>query len=265
MIELKTPSEIERMHVAGRFVAQALSELADRAEVGANLLDLEHHARRLIRERGADSCYWDYAPSFGRGPFRNVVCLSVNDAVLHGLPHDHTLADGDVLSMDLAVGIDGWVADSAVTVIVGTPDDEDTRLVQAGRDALAAAVAAARPGNRLGDVSAAIGAVAARHGYPVNLEFGGHGLGRTMHEEPHVPNDGRAGRGMRLRPGLTVALEPWFARTTDRIVHDPDGWTIRSADGSRTTHSEHTIAITDDGPLVLTRRDDEHTTTPPPE
>lgn len=121
MIELKTPSEIERMHVAGRFVAQALSELADRAEVGANLLDLEHHARRLIRERGADSCYWDYAPSFGRGPFRNVVCLSVNDAVLHGLPHDHTLADGGVLSMDLAVGIDGWVADSAVTVIVGTP------------------------------------------------------------------------------------------------------------------------------------------------
>lgn len=255
MIELKTPGEIDRMHVTGRFVAQVLSALAERAEVGVNLLDLEQHARRMIRERGAESCYWDYAPSFGRGPFGNVVCLSVNDAVLHGLPHDHVLVDGDVLSMDLAVGIDGWVADSALTVVVGTPAEEDVRLVRASEEALAAAVGAAQAGNRLGDVSAAIGAVAARHGYPVNLEFGGHGLGRTMHEDPHVPNDGRAGRGLRLRPGLTLALEPWFARTTDRIVYDPDGWTIRSADGSRTTHSEHTIAVTDDGPRVLTRRD----------
>jgi methionyl aminopeptidase len=255
MIELKTPAEIDRMHVTGRFVAQVLSALAERAEVGVNLLDLEQHARLLIRERGAESCYWDYAPSFGRGPFGNVVCLSVNDAVLHGLPHDHVLADGDVLSMDLAVGIDGWVADSALTVVVGTPAQEDVALVRASEEALEAAIAAAQAGNRLGDVSAAIGAVAARHGYPVNLEFGGHGLGRTMHEDPHVPNDGRAGRGLRLRPGLTLALEPWFARSTDRIVYDPDGWTIRSADGSRTTHSEHTIAVTDDGPRVLTRRD----------
>ncbi|MBC3193247.1 type I methionyl aminopeptidase [Pseudonocardia sp. C8] len=253
MIELKTPAEIERMHVAGRFVAQVLSELAARAQVGINLLDLERHARRMIRDRGADSCYWDYAPSFGRGAFRNVVCLSVNDAVLHGLPHDYALRDGDVLSMDLAVGIDGWVADSAVTVIVGTPDTEDLRLVRASEEALDAGIAAAQPGNRLGDISAAIGAVAAQHGYPVNLEFGGHGLGRTMHEDPHVPNRGRPGRGLRLQPGLTLALEPWFARGTDRIRFDPDGWTIRSADGSRTTHSEHTIAITEYGPLVLTR------------
>lgn len=257
MIELKTPAEIDRMHVAGRFVAEVLTELAARAEVGVDLLDLERHARSMIDERGAESCYWDYSPSFGRGPFRNVVCLSVNDAVLHGLPHHHVLADGDVLSMDLALGIDGWVADSARTVIVGRPAEEDVRLVRASEKALAAAVAAAQPGNRLGDVSAAIGAVAAEHGYPVNLEFGGHGLGRTMHEDPHVSNDGRAGRGLVLRPGLTLALEPWFARTTDRIVYDPDGWTIRSADGSRTTHSEHTVAITEDGPRVLTRRDDE--------
>lgn len=257
MIELKTRSEIDRMHVAGRFVAAVLTELAGRAEVGVNLLDLERHARTMITERGAESCYWDYSPSFGRGPFRNVVCLSVNDAVLHGLPHDYVLGSGDVLSMDLALGIDGWVADSALTVIVGERDEEDVRLVRASEEALAAAVAAAQPGQRLGDVSAAIGAVAARHGYPVNLEFGGHGLGRTMHEDPHVSNDGRPGRGLVLRPGLTLALEPWFARTTDRIVYDPDGWTIRSADGSRTTHSEHTLAVTEEGPLVLTRRDDE--------
>ena len=254
MIELKSPGEIARMQVAGQFVAQVLSELGELADVGVNLLDLEHHVRERIRQRGADSCYWDYAPSFGNGPFRNVICLSVNDAVLHGLPHDYALRDGDVLSMDLAVGIDGWVADSARTVIVGTPDEEDLRIIRATEDALDAGIRAARPGNRLGDISAAIGAVAQDYGYPVNTEFGGHGLGRTMHENPHVPNRGRAGRGLRLQPGLTIALEPWLARTTDRIVFDPDGWTIRAADGSRTAHSEHTIAITADGPLVLTGR-----------
>ncbi|HMH92564.1 MAG TPA: type I methionyl aminopeptidase [Streptosporangiaceae bacterium] len=209
--------------------------------------------RTRIRRRGAESCYWDYAPSFGNGPFRNVICLSVNDAVLHGLPRDYGLRDGDVLSMDLAVAIDGWVADAARTVVVGTPDDADLRIVRATEEALEAGIRAARPGNRLGDISAAIGAVAQDYGYPVNTEFGGHGLGRTMHENPAVPNRGRAGCGMRLQPGLTIALEPWLARTTDRIVYDPDGWTIRSADGSRTAHSEHTLAITDDGPLVLTR------------
>ena len=254
MIELKSPGEIARMQVTGQFVAHVLSELSVLAEVGVNLLDLEQHVRQRIRQRGADSCYWDYAPSFGNGPFRNVICLSVNDAVLHGLPHDYALRDGDVLSMDLAVGIDGWVADSARTVVVGTPDEEDLRIVRATEDALEAGIRAAQPGNRLGDISAAIGAVAKDYGYPVNTEFGGHGLGRTMHENPHVPNQGRAGRGLRLQPGLTIALEPWLARTTDRIVFDPDGWTIRAADGSRTAHSEHTIAITADGPLVLTRR-----------
>jgi methionyl aminopeptidase len=254
MIELKSPAEITRMHTTGQFVAQVLSELGELADVGVNLLDLEHHVRGRIRERGARSCYWDYSPSFGEGPFRNVVCLSVNDAVLHGLPHDYALRDGDILSTDLAVGIDGWVADAARTFIVGTPADDDLRLLRATEEALTAGIGAAQPGNRLGDVSAAIEAVATGHGYPINTEFGGHGLGRTMHEDPHVPNKGRAGRGLRLRPGMTLALEPWFARTTDRIVFDPDGWTIRSADGSRTAHSEHTIAITEDGPLVLTAR-----------
>ncbi|GAA3543783.1 type I methionyl aminopeptidase [Amycolatopsis ultiminotia] len=254
MIELKSPAEIERMRTTGQFIAGILSELGEIAEVGVNLLDLEHHVRNRIRERGAQSCYWDYAPSFGEGPFRNVICLSVNDAVLHGLPHDYLLADGDVLTMDLAVEIDGWVADSARTVIVGTPADEDLRLVRATEEALEAGIEAARPGNRMGDISAAIEAVATGYGYPINTEFGGHGLGRTMHEDPHVSNKGLAGRGLKLRAGMTLALEPWFARTTDRIVFDPDGWTIRSADGSRTAHSEHTIAITETGPLILTQR-----------
>ncbi|OCB15006.1 type I methionyl aminopeptidase [Mycobacterium vulneris] len=252
MIELKTADEIEKMRVTGRFVAEVLSALSGLAEVGVNLLDLEHHARDMVKRRGAQSCYWDYAPSFGKGPFRNVICLSVNDAVLHGLPHDYRLRDGDVLSMDFAVSIDGWVADAARTVIVGTPAAADVRLVRATEEALDAGTAAARPGNRLGDISAAIGAVIADYGYPVNLEFGGHGLGRTMHEDPHVSNRGTPGRGMKLRAGMTLALEPWLAAGTDRIVFDRDGWTIRSADGSRTAHTENTVAITESGPLVLT-------------
>lgn len=252
MIELKSPAEIARMRVTGRFVASVLADLSERAAVGVNLLELEQRVRDRVAERGAESCYWDYAPSFGNGPFRNMICLSVNDAVLHGLPHDYVLRDGDVLSMDLAVSVDGWVADATRTVIVGTASAQDARLVRATEEALAAGIAAGKPGNRLGDVSAAIGAVAAGYGYPVNTEFGGHGLGRTMHEEPHVPNKGRPGRGLLLRPGLTLALEPWLAATTDKITFDRDGWTIRSADGSRTAHSEHTVAITDDGPLVLT-------------
>ncbi|MBF6454327.1 type I methionyl aminopeptidase [Nocardia cyriacigeorgica] len=252
MVELKSPEEIERMAVTGRFVAETLAELRARASVGVNLLELEAVVRDRIRQRGAQSCYWDYAPSFGRGPFRNTVCLSVNDAVLHGLPFDYALRDGDVLTMDLAVSIDGWVADAATTVVVGTAAEEDLRLVRATEEALEAAIEVAQPGNRIGDISAAISAVAAAYGYPVNSEFGGHGLGRTMHEDPHVSNVGRPGRGFPLRPGLTIAIEPWFARTTDRIVTDPDGWTIRSADGSRTAHSEHTIAVTEDGPRILT-------------
>jgi methionyl aminopeptidase len=254
MIELKEPDEIARMAVTGQFVGELLAELAGIADVGVNLMDLEHHARGRIKERGAESSYWDYAPSFGNGPFHNVLCLSVNDAVLHGLPHSYRLRDGDLLSIDMAVAIDGWVADSALSVITGTPDPADLKLIESTEVALEAAIEAAQPGNRMGDISAAIGAVAREYGYSVNLEFGGHGVGRTMHEAPHVSNDGRAGRGIRLQPGLTIALEPWFCATTDKIRFDKDGWTIRSADGSRTAHSEHTIAITASGPQVLTRR-----------
>lgn len=255
MLELKTMREIAAMDVTGSFIAELLDDLTERARPGVNLMDLEMRARTMIEERGAISCYWDYAPSFGSGPFRNVICLSVNDAVLHGLPHDYVLRNADVLTMDIAVSVDGWVADSARTIIIGTARTEDARLVESTVKALDAAIAAAVPGNRLGDISAAIGAVAADYGYPVNTQFGGHGLGRTMHEDPHVPNAGRAGKGLKLRAGLTLALEPWFAAGTDEIVFDADGWTIRSADGSRTAHSEHTVAITDDGPLILTKRE----------
>lgn len=254
MIELRTPTEIDQMRPAGRFVADALTALVAAAKVGVNLLALDALAATLIRRAGATSCYVDYHPSFGAMPFGKVLCTSVNDAALHGLPHDYTLQDGDVVSLDFAASVNGWVADSAVSVIVGTPRPADVALIATTERALAAGIAAARVGARIGDVSAAIGEVCHAAGYSVNVDFGGHGVGRTMHGDPHIPNDGRPGRGLPLRAGLVFAIEPWVMQTTDRIFTDPDGWTLRSLDGSRAAHSEHTIAVTDDGPLVLTAR-----------
>ena len=254
MIELRTPAEIEAMRPAGRFVGSVLLAVKKASKVGTNLLELDEIAHSMIRDAGAESCYIDYHPSFGGSPFGKVICTSVNDAVLHGLPHDYAIQDGDIVSIDFAASIDGWVADSAISYVVGTADPEDLRVIDATEKALEAGIAAARVGNAIGDISAAIGDVAAAHGYSVNLDFGGHGVGREMHGDPHVPNDGRPGRGYRLREGLVIAIEPWFMRTTDEIFTDEDGWTLRSVDGSRGAHTEHTVAITADGPIVLTDR-----------
>jgi methionyl aminopeptidase len=254
MIELRTPAELEQMRPVGRFVAEVLATLREETKVGTNLLAIDRRAHDLIRRAGAESCYIDYHPSFGASPFGKVLCTSVNDAVLHGLPHDYTLRDGDLVSLDFAASLDGWVADSAVSFVVGTPRDEDLRLIETTERALQAALAAAVVGNRIGDISASIAEVAHGEGYSINMDFGGHGVGRVMHGDPHVANDGKPGRGYPLRPGLVMALEPWFLATTDKLVTDPDGWTLRSADGSRGAHSEHTMAVTSDGPVVLTDR-----------
>jgi methionyl aminopeptidase len=254
VIELRTPAEIEQMRPAGRFVAAVLTRLAEVADVGVNLLELDALAHHMIRERGAESCYIDYHPSFGAMPFGKVLCTSVNDAVLHGLPHDYVLQDGDLLSVDFAASVDGWVSDSALSMVVGTPDKRDLELIETTTRALEAGIMAAQPGGRIGDISAAIAAVARAEGLGINTDFGGHGVGRTMHGDPHVPNNGRAGRGYPLKPGLVIAIEPWFLQSTDVLRTDPDGWTLRSGDGSRGAHMEHTIAITEDGPLVLTAR-----------
>ena len=254
MIELRTAAEVEQMRPAGEFVASTLARLRESAAVGVDLLDLDSFAHELIRKRGAESCYLDYAPSFGRGPFGYVLCTSVNDAVLHGKPHRYRLRDGDLLTLDFAAAVDGWVADAAVSLVVGNPREEDLELIRLTEQALDAAIAVARNGKRIGDLSHAIETVAHRAGLAVNVQFGGHGVGRTMHEEPHVPNAGRPGRGYRLRPGLVLAVEPWFMRGTDELRIDPDGWTLRSADGSRTAHTEHTIAITESEPIILTQR-----------
>jgi methionyl aminopeptidase len=255
VIEYRTPAEIDEMRPAGRFVADVIEALTAAADVGVNLLELDELAHRMIKERGAESCYLDYHPAFGARPFGRVLCTSVNDAVLHGLPHDYALRDGDLLSVDFAASVDGWVADSAYSLVVGTPRPEDLELIEVASRALDAGIDAARVGNQLGDVSHAIGDVARAAGLTVNLDFGGHGVGRTMHGEPHIPNDGRPHRGLKLKPGLVIAIEPWFLHTTDEIYTDADGWTLRSKDGSRGAHMEHTVAVTSSGPVVLTARD----------
>jgi methionyl aminopeptidase len=253
MIEILSSTRLPRAREAGALVAGILQSLQGRCAVGTNLLEIDRWAETMITDAGAQSCYVDYAPSFGRGPFGHYICTSVNDAVLHGLPHDYALADGDLLSLDLAVSLGGVVADSAISFVVGdTRPPESLAMISATERALAAGIAAAGPGARVGDLSHAIGTVLEEAGYPINTEFGGHGVGSTMHQDPHVANTGRPGRGYRLRPGLLLALEPWVMVDTAELVTDDDGWTLRSSTGCRTAHSEHTIAITADGAEVLT-------------
>jgi methionyl aminopeptidase len=253
VVEIKTPAEIDAVGAAGQVVAQVLAAVRAQAAPGARLKELDETARDVLAQAGAGSPFLGYQPSFAQVPFPAVICTSVNDAALHGIPTGYRLADGDLLSIDCGAVLDGWVADAAISVTVGSPRPADTRLIAVTADALNAGIAAAVPGARLGDISAAVGAVGRAAGYGINTDFGGHGVGRSMHEDPHIPNEGAPGRGRKLVPGLVIAIEPWFmAGGQDRYFIDRDGWTIRSADHSRAAHIEHTIAVTADGPRVLT-------------
>ncbi|WP_375488836.1 type I methionyl aminopeptidase [uncultured Jatrophihabitans sp.] len=253
MVELKSVGEIDAMAAAGAVVARALAAVRTAARPGVVLTDLDQVARGVLRDAGASSPFLGYQPSFASTPYPGVVCLSVNDAVLHGIPNGYRLREGDLLSVDCGATLDGWTGDAATSFCVGHTSSADARLLERTEAALAAGIAAAQPAARIGDISAAIGAVARDAGYGLHTDFGGHGVGHTMHESPSVPNDGRPGRGMRLLPGVTIAIEPWFlAGGHDAYRIDDDGWTLRSSDGSRGAHFEHTIAVTADGPRILT-------------
>ncbi|GAA1129072.1 type I methionyl aminopeptidase [Kribbella jejuensis] len=253
MIEILDARELAQAKETGALVGGILQDLKRRTAVGTNLLDIDQWTKALITDAGAQSCYVDYEASFGRGPFGHYICTAVNDAVLHGKPSDYRLADGDLLTLDLAVSLGGIAADAAISFIVGeTHAPEDVAMIDATQRALTAGIEAAVPGNRIGDISRAIGTVLSAAGYPINTDFGGHGIGSTMHQDPHVSNTGRPGRGYQLRPGLLLALEPWVMQDTAELFTDDDGWTLRSVTGCRTAHTEHTIAITPDGPEILT-------------
>ncbi|MFC8538509.1 type I methionyl aminopeptidase [Streptomyces sp. NPDC057249] len=253
MVQLKTDTSIEAMRATGRVVAHMLTAAREAAEVGVSLRELDEVARGVLREAGAGSPFLGYRPHFAPVPFPAVICASVNDAIVHGIPTDYRLRDGDLVSIDAGATLDGWAGDSAISFTVGRARPADTRLVDTAYKALAAGIAAATVGNRIGDIAHAIGTVCRTAGYGIPEGFGGHGVGREMHEDPGVPNEGRPGRGMPLRHGMVLAIEPMLiGGGVDTYRADRDGWTLRTTDGSRAAHAEHTVAITDDGPRILT-------------
>ncbi|MFC5993667.1 type I methionyl aminopeptidase [Pseudonocardia hispaniensis] len=256
MIELKTSGEMDAIAAAGVVVARTLAALRGHARPDRRLSELDELAAGLVRDAGAKPTFLGYHPRFAPTPYPAVICASRNDVVVHGIPGRERLRAGDLLSIDLAVHVDGWCADSAISFVVGGDDHaaaDDLALIDATERALQAGIDAACPGKRLGDIGAAVAAIARGAGFGMVADHGGHGVGRSMHEAPHVPNEGRPGYGLRLRPGLVFAIEPMLtASGLDEYRYDPDGWTLRTADGSRAAHVEHTIGITEDGPRILT-------------
>ncbi|GHH85756.1 methionine aminopeptidase [Streptomyces sulfonofaciens] len=253
MMELKTAASIDAMREAGRVVARALTAVREAAAVGTSLLELDAIAHDVLRAARAGSPFLGYRPHFAPTPYPAVLCTSVNDAIVHGVPDGYRLRDGDLLSLDFGAELGGWVGDSAVSTIVGRPRPEDVRLVKTAERALEAGIAAAVVGNRIGDIAHAVGTVCREAGYGIPDGFGGHGVGRRMHEDPAVPNEGRPGRGVPLRAGMVLAIEPMvIAGGRDGYHTAPDGWTLRTDDGSRAAHAEHTVAITERGPRILT-------------
>ncbi len=258
MITLKSPSEIERMRRAGAILARVLDHLCSMVRAGVTTREMDDEADRIIREAGATATFRGQPGLSDRAPpYPAATCISINEQVIHGIPSGRAIREGDLVSIDCGVTWGGLIADSAVTVIAGNGSPERQRLVATTREALLAAIGAARAGRHLHDVSAAVQATVQAAGYGVVREFCGHGVGRDLHEDPPVPNFGSAGSGPILRPGMTLAIEPMVTLGSPRIRVLDDGWTVVTADGKPAAHFEHTIVITDGAPEVLTLRDGE--------
>jgi len=246
MIIRKSPQEIERMARAGEVVADVLALLGERARPGVTTEELDALADEFIRSRGGVPTFKGY-----RG-YPASICTSPNDMVVHGIPGLRALEEGDILSVDVGVTLDGFVADSAYTFPIGEIAPDVEKLLEGGRAALAAGIEQCRSGNRLSDISHAIQVATEEHGFSVVRSLVGHGVGRSMHEEPQIPNFGEPGRGPRLSPGMTFAIEPMInAGGADVVIHD-DEWSISTADSSLSAHFEHTVAVTEEGPRILT-------------
>jgi methionyl aminopeptidase len=254
-IQLKSPEQIESMRAAGLVVARALAEMRAAVAPGVSTADLDGIARDVLRDAGATSSFLHY--DIGYGPYPAVICASVNDRVVHGIPSPgEKLADGDLISLDFGAIVDGWHGDAAITVAVGEVAPEVAALSAACEESLWAGLAAVRSGARLTDISHAVEtSVRAAGRYGIVDGYGGHGIGSEMHMAPHILNYGRPGKGPRLVPGMALAIEPMItlgSRATQQLA---DGWTVSTVDGSRAAHWEHTVAILEDGPWVLTAED----------
>ena len=251
-VTIKRAAEIESMRAAGRILADILDVIHAELRPGVTTGELDEIAARMMRDAGAVSSFKGYGSN---PPFPGVICSSINDEVVHGIPSPRRrLADGDLVKIDVGCIVDGWHADCARTWSIGTPSPEMAELIEATRRGMEAGIAAAIPGNHLGDIGHAIESVAHEHGYGMVRAFVGHGIGQAMHEEPQVPNYGRPGAGMLIEAGMCFAIEPMFNLGGDDVYVEDDGWTVRTADGARSAHFENTIAVTPDGPDVLTAR-----------
>ena len=252
MIQLKSARELEKMREAGRHVAEILLILCDRAKAGVTTQEIDEVAQREIAKRGLGSSFLGYGPG-GAPPFPAVVCTSINEEIVHGIPCARELREGDLLKLDFGVIFEGFHGDSAVAVPVGEPDSKVERLREATRRSLYAGVEQMRPGMRLGDVSHAVQRSIEESGYTVVRDFVGHGIGRDLHEPPQLPNFGKAGRGPRLRAGMVLAIEPMVNVGGAEVEMLDDGWTAKTADCELSCHYEHTVAVTDAGPEILTQ------------
>ena len=243
----KTPQQIEKMRVCGRIIARTLRACEESIVPGKTTpRDLDILAERLIREAGGN-------PSFkGQYDFPNAACISVNDVVIHGIPNDVPLQEGDIVDLDFGVDIGGWYADGAWTYAVGTVSREAERLMAVTKESLMQGIAKARVGNRIGDIASTIQKYCERSGYGVVRELVGHGIGQSVHEFPNVPNFGKAGKGEVLREGMTICIEPMVNMGTAKVYTLPDKWTVKTFDGKPSAHFEHTVAITKAGPDILT-------------
>jgi methionyl aminopeptidase len=244
----KSGAEIDRIARAGALVAETIAHVGERIAPGVTTVELDRLADAFIREHGGVPTSQDY-----KG-YPNAICISPNDVVVHGIPGLHRVAEGDVITVDVGITLDGAIADSAYTFAVGDVDEEAQRLLGTCQDALWAGIGQARVGNRVGDISHAVQGVVEAAGFSVIRSLVGHGVGRHYHEDPHVPNFGQPGRGPRLSEGMTIAIEPMITAGSPDVVLARDGWTISTEDGSLAAHFEHTVAITADGPRVLTPR-----------
>jgi methionyl aminopeptidase len=251
-LEIKTPEQVSLMREAGLVVADALSAVRDAVRPGVTTAELDRVAEELIRSRGAIPSFLGY----GHPPFPATICASVNDAVVHGIPGEQVLVEGDVVSIDCGAIVDGWHGDAAVTVAVGGVPDDVAALMRVTEEALWQGIAAARVGGRIGDISHAVERYVRGEGdYGIVEDYTGHGIGTEMHLPPDVPNYGRPGRGPRLRSGLALAVEPMLTLGTKETAVTEDDWTVVTTDGSRAAHFEHTFALTEDGVWVLTAHD----------
>ena len=254
MVTIKRPEEVARMRHAGTILADVLSALEGELRPGVSTAELDAIAERMIRGAGAIPSFLGYGGSRDTVPFPGSICVSINDEVVHGIPSARRrIEDGDVVGLDIGCIWQGWHADTARTFAIGALPERLTLLIDATRRGMEAGIAAAVPGNRLGDIGAAVEAVAKEHGYGVVRHLVGHGIGTAMHEDPQVPNYGRPGTGMRIEAGMCFAIEPMFNLGGDDVALLDDGWTVVTADGSISAHFEDTIAVTPSGPEVLTR------------